>query len=85
MRIALSLFSASIALLISCRQADNDAPNMVDPQSDQETPFIFGAVHRMHSNVLDQDRVLNVHLPDGFSKDSAATYPVIYVLSLIHI
>lgn len=80
MRIALSLFSAAIALLVSCRQADRDVPDQADPQGDVETAFVFGTVHRMHSNVLDQDRVLNVHLPDGFSKDSAATYPVIYVL-----
>lgn len=42
-------------------------------------PFVFGEVHTIHSTVLDQDRVLNVHLPEGYG-DSTATYPVVYVL-----
>jgi predicted alpha/beta superfamily hydrolase len=33
-----------------------------------------------HSEILDQDRILNVYLPDEYSPDSAQTYPVVYVL-----
>ncbi|MBK9761002.1 MAG: alpha/beta hydrolase [Flavobacteriales bacterium] len=43
-------------------------------------PFIFGEVLQLNSTVLGQDRVLNVHLPEGYSPDSSTTYPVIYVL-----
>ncbi|MFZ1688268.1 MAG: alpha/beta hydrolase-fold protein [Flavobacteriales bacterium] len=42
-------------------------------------PFVFGEVCELKSTALDQDRVLNVWLPDGY-KDTTATYPVIYVL-----
>jgi predicted alpha/beta superfamily hydrolase len=42
-------------------------------------PFVFGDVHTIHSTVLHQDRVLNVHLPEGYS-DSTVAYPVVYVL-----
>jgi predicted alpha/beta superfamily hydrolase len=42
-------------------------------------PFVFGEVRDLRSTILQQDRVLNVHLPDGYA-DSTAQYPVIYVL-----
>lgn len=41
---------------------------------------MFGEVRTIHSAILAQERVLNVYLPDGYSPDSAMTYPVIYVL-----
>ncbi|HRH37468.1 MAG TPA: alpha/beta hydrolase-fold protein [Flavobacteriales bacterium] len=43
-------------------------------------PFVFGEVHHIRSKTLGVDRVLNVYFPDGYSPDSARTYPVIYVL-----
>ncbi|MEO5585876.1 MAG: alpha/beta hydrolase-fold protein [Flavobacteriales bacterium] len=43
------------------------------------TPFVFGDVLTFHSQALDQERVLNVYLPDGYA-DSTLAYPVIYVL-----
>lgn len=43
-------------------------------------PFVFGEVHTFNSKILQQDRVLNIYLPDGYSPDSSTTYPVIYVL-----
>ena len=43
------------------------------------TPFVFGDVLTFHSKALDEERVLNVHLPDGYA-DSTLSYPVIYVL-----
>ena len=47
-----------------------------------ETPkvFAFGVVEELYSNEIGEDRVLNIYLPDGYHPDSAATYPVIYVL-----
>ena len=43
------------------------------------TPFVFGDVITFHSEALDQERVLNVYLPDGYA-DSTLSYPVIYLL-----
>ena len=42
-------------------------------------PFVFGEVCKLNSNVLGQERTLNIHLPDGYF-DTTVTYPVIYVL-----
>ncbi len=43
-------------------------------------PFVFGEVRTVRSAILQQDRELNVLLPDGYSPDSSRGYPVIYVL-----
>ncbi|MEO7080438.1 MAG: alpha/beta hydrolase-fold protein [Flavobacteriales bacterium] len=43
------------------------------------TPFILGDVLTFHSAILEQERVLNVYLPDGYA-DSTLSYPVIYIL-----
>ena len=49
-----------------------------DPPAAQ--PFVLGEVRTMRSRILEQERTLNVYLPEGYSPDSARTYPVIYVL-----
>lgn len=46
----------------------------------QNKPFIIGETVTLNSTELGEERTLNIYLPDGYSKDSAATYPVIYLL-----
>ncbi|MBR9920447.1 MAG: alpha/beta hydrolase [Bacteroidetes bacterium] len=48
-------------------------------QEDKEA-FEIGNVERLYSESLQEDRILNVYLPQGYHPDSAAVYPVIYVL-----
>lgn len=43
------------------------------------TPYTFGDVLSFRSNMLKQERILNVYLPEGYA-DSTLAYPVIYVL-----
>jgi len=45
-----------------------------------EKPFVLGKIVTMHSNELNEDRVLNVYLPDGYDQDDTARYAVIYLL-----
>lgn len=40
----------------------------------------FGIVERIQSESIGEERILNVCLPFGYHPDSAATYPVIYLL-----
>lgn len=46
----------------------------------QETPFILGKTEKIKSVQLAETRTLNIYLPEGYSPDSAKTYPVIYLL-----
>ena len=51
-----------------------------EPLSEEITPLSIGEKIEFQSKILKENRVLNVYLPNGYSKDSLATYPVIYVL-----
>lgn len=42
--------------------------------------FLIGERLEFHSTVLDEDRMLNIYLPNGYSPDSDVKYPVIYLL-----
>lgn len=54
-------------------------PASAQPTASADGPFVFGAVHTFRSQVLGQERTLNVYLPEGYA-DSTLRYPVIYVL-----
>jgi predicted alpha/beta superfamily hydrolase len=43
-------------------------------------PFVLGIVDTIQSVELNEKRVLNIYLPEGYSPDSATAYPVIYLL-----
>jgi predicted alpha/beta superfamily hydrolase len=47
---------------------------------DAEKPFVLGVIDEIQSAQLGEKRVLNVYLPEGYRKDEAAKYPVIYLL-----
>ena len=67
------LFSAVIFVLLG--------PGLASAQRTHDpVPFTLGYTETIHSDVLDEDRVLNIVLPQGYHPDSAARYPVIYVL-----
>lgn len=40
--------------------------------------FVLGKVSQLHSNILNEDRTLNIYLPEGYHPDSS--YAVIYLL-----
>jgi predicted alpha/beta superfamily hydrolase len=46
----------------------------------RQRPFLLGVVDKVQSRVLAETRILNIYLPEGYSPDSAAGYPVIYLL-----
>lgn len=43
-------------------------------------PFSIGERLTIQSEILDQDRVLNIYLPNSYYEDSTRNYPVIYLL-----
>jgi len=47
---------------------------------EKKSPFTIGETLTVHSNILNEDRVLNIYLPNGYSTDSLKKYPVIYLL-----
>lgn len=53
---------------------------LLGQRTQQPAPFVLGVTEKIHSTVLSEDRILNITLPLGYSPDSAARYPVIYLL-----
>lgn len=49
-------------------------------QQENQKVFEFGEVLEIESESLNENRVINVHLPDGYLPNGEETYPVIYVL-----
>lgn len=43
-------------------------------------PFVIGETVAINSKILNEDRLLNIYLPYGYSADSIKKYPVIYLL-----
>ncbi|MEZ5012912.1 MAG: alpha/beta hydrolase-fold protein [Chitinophagales bacterium] len=43
-------------------------------------PFVIGESITLYSQVLQEDRILNIYLPEGYAENDSTTYPVIYVL-----
>ena len=50
------------------------------PQKIKETDFSIGKTISIQSDILKEERVLNVYLPQDYSADGSKTYPVIYLL-----
>lgn len=45
-----------------------------------ESEFTIGKQVKLHSKVLNEERVLNIYLPPSYVQDSTKNYPVIYLL-----
>ena len=54
------------------------AQNLVVEKS--SSPLTIGETVTIYSEVLQEDRVINVYLPLGYSEDSLKNYPIIYLL-----
>lgn len=67
------LFTAFLFLVITFPAAAQHAL-----PAEQTKEFVLGTIHRLHSDILGEDRVLNVYLPEDY--DKSIKYPVIYLL-----
>ena len=44
------------------------------------TPFVLGQIHEIRSEVLNETRILNIYLPEGYKASDTVRYPVVYLL-----
>ena len=44
------------------------------------TPFVLGVIDKIQSTVLNETRILNIYLPEGYNPSDSIKYPVIYLL-----
>ncbi|GGK70040.1 alpha/beta hydrolase [Rufibacter glacialis] len=43
-------------------------------------PFVLGVIDEIPSQILDEKRILNIYLPEGYNPKDTVRYPVIYLL-----
>lgn len=65
-------------LLLSAGTLSAQEP--VKTQSINTRPFILGAVEEIKSVELNEKRLLNIYLPEGYNEKDTLNYPVIYLL-----
>lgn len=65
-----------LAIIVSCQSFFG----LSQAQEATKQGFIIGERLVYHSNVLNEDRTLNIYLPNSYSPNSAKKYPVIYLL-----
>jgi len=46
----------------------------------KKSPLTIGEKVKIQSKILNEQRILNIYLPNGYSQDSLKKYPVIYLL-----
>lgn len=76
MRFVRYAFFVSLCLLRTSASFGQQAP----AGTTVPRPFVLGVIDTIPSTELGETRTLNLYLPDGYSKDSLANYPVIYLL-----
>lgn len=64
--------------LFTVKMAIAQQENLTAPLTKQ--PFILGETIGFYSQLLQENRVLNIYLPAGYHPDSLRTYPVVYLL-----
>ncbi|MEQ9164666.1 MAG: alpha/beta hydrolase-fold protein [Fulvivirga sp.] len=69
-RLLAFLFLASFSLGIAQNKASEN----------KTSPLAIGEKVELQSALLNEIRILNIYLPQGYSSDSSKTYPVIYLL-----
>src|SRR5690348_1122829 len=45
-----------------------------------QKPFVLGQIQTLHSSILNEDRELNIYLPEGYNATDTAKYPIVYLL-----
>lgn len=69
-RLLAFLFLTSFSQVMAQNKASENKAN----------PLAIGEKVELQSTLLNETRILNIYLPEGYSSDSSKTYPVIYLL-----
>ncbi len=74
MRIIITVLTLLFFTAVAFAQTNNQKP------ADNSKPFVLGVIDEIQSAKLAEKRILNIYLPEGYDKNDAVKYPVIYLL-----
>ena len=67
-------------ILLAFSSAVGSAQKLSLDQTEAATPFVLGVIEKIQSKQLDEKRILNIYLPEGYNSKDTNRYPVIYLL-----
>lgn len=56
------------------------AQTLSSKQTESSKPFVLGEIRELQSKQLNEQRTLNIYLPEGYNPNDTIRYPVIYLL-----
>lgn len=56
------------------------AQSKLSKSSADALPFVLGEIRHLQSKALNEQRILNIYLPEGYNPKDTVRYPVIYLL-----
>lgn len=71
-RIATTIILAFVTTIIFSQSSDTSNNN--------SKPFVLGVINQVQSKELNEKRILNIYLPEGYNAKDTVKYPVIYLL-----
>lgn len=74
MKLLITIFIITISTTLTLSQTNKQA------QKDESKPFVLGVIDQIQSSILSEKRILNIYLPEGYSKTDTTKYPVVYLL-----
>ncbi|MBI1228308.1 MAG: alpha/beta hydrolase [Bacteroidetes bacterium] len=69
-----------IIFLLGLSLENTQGQSQSTPNALSNNPFTIGEITTIHSQVLNEDRTLNIYLPPSYHPDSLRKFPVIYLL-----
>lgn len=69
--------TALLLTLITVSSFAQSAPPKVPADA---SPFVLGEIRYLQSKALNEQRILNIYLPEGYNPKDTTRYPVIYLL-----
>ena len=74
MKTILIIFILTLSTTIVYGQTNNSN------ETDKNKPFILGVIDEIQSKEINETRILNIYLPEGYNPKDTTKYPVIYLL-----
>ena len=72
----MKIFLIQIGLLLMLQNVSGQDRN----KATATTPFVLGITDELFSRELNEKRILNIYLPEGYDEKDSASYPVVYLL-----
>ena len=69
-----------LIFILSLFTSSTFSQTITSVQPDSIKPFVLGVIDEIQSETLNETRILNIYLPEGYNQNDTIKYPVTYLL-----